>query len=1043
MALGSPSASTAAKLVYWSGVDHANSTSNGFPSTDSDRATEHERRDRDHDGRSMYVAVFEDMLKEVISAEAKLFTEQELQCFLAWHRLPYSAKYLFCRLCLRKGETWYKVSDLKYESELGAEGILNAMNILCGRVPAEPEDIKPKVNPHDRCIPDVLLSKLPEPANLKPKVEPTESTIPPPLDVFPSSSKDSHGTPIGEEHRDGPELIDLTMDEEDAQSEPRLSPELEPPPPPSSSTPSSTPRAPDYTVFADDEEQAELFDLLDCMTMPELEAIVKQLKLKPKAKKRDVYIDTILRESASQSTLSFTKLSKKGKEPMVQTKLPFDGKKSQKSLTQSMLPFKRTPQCHETQLQRLRIIAMEKLKKCIRLNSDVVALFRRANLVYFRHTQHSPELLTPAILARAKKWSYADYPYQRTADIWVTRDDLLAYEEALALEAEVDAFLDGPTYANGSGARERSTASRTPAPTAGRWMTPVTPAKGRKAVNSPVATRSTQKGLAGTEEEESVRTKNAREVKAILKQVLPRWKDLVVEKGENDPRRRGLERFDCGHILTRIVCKGAYALGILKEYRDELEVLELLLEQRRWRRARRGRWYERSALVYMTHLKDEDDCLKQAMEVVVSALKDPDTHIVFRPMLERRLTRLEKRLNIPPENRHICEGSLQKAEDVYVEGVRIRHREDSLLLDRAGRVVNGSPKKTQITEVLNWKNRKEPAPKVKQEGAKSDKSAGGKSIWKGRDGEEVSVEQLALEHYEDKHGCKGFHSEGRIVTTLFGLLFWEIIFAPIPGAFETKYQSAPLDLAEDTFYYSRQDLIEARLEEIEQGQAAEIVEREHIKNKDVLCIGVRWDLFSREDLVTIAKCLHPSALVAICRLMCEDYASRTSGVPDLIVWNEEGQWARFVEVKGPGDTLQENQKVWINVLLLAGMRVDVCHVFEQDEDQNSKRGAGRTPKKGGKTRVGQKRKRDESEDEEETDYSQLDRHTEDEEEAEMPATKRRRTQRPAPAHPPESPTRQKVARTRSQVEVCITSTPPSCNPSTSPGKRKRAAAEEI
>ena len=49
--------------------------------------------------------------------------------------------------------------------------------------------------------------------------------------------------------------------------------------------------------------------------------------------------------------------------------------------------------------------------------------------------------------------------------------------------------------------------------------------------------------------------------------------------------------------------------------------------------------------------------------------------------------------------------------------------------------------------------------------------------------------------------------------------------------------------------------------------------------------------------------------MAICRLMCEDYVSRTGGVPDLLVWNEEEQWARFVEVKGPGDTLQENQKV--------------------------------------------------------------------------------------------------------------------------------------
>ncbi|RDX56460.1 hypothetical protein OH76DRAFT_1550917 [Lentinus brumalis] len=1044
MVLGSPSASTTARLVYWSGADA--DSSSGSSSAHPGRVGEEETNDRDHDGRSMYVAVFEDMLKEVITTEAKLFTHEELGCFKAWDELPYGAKYLFCRLCLRKGETWYQVSDLKYEAELGAEGILHAMNVLCCRLQEQPdEDVKPKIKVDDNSLPEFQPPQFCDTVEVKPKVEPVETTIPSPTDTPLPPSQECGSSTVEEPRREGPEIIDLTADEDADQPKAgpsRLSPEFEPPPPPSSSIPPSTPRAPDYAVFADDEEQADLFELLDCLAMPDLEAIVKQLKLKPKAKRRDVYIDTILRESANQSTLSYFKVSKKGKEPMVQTKLAFDAKKNQKSLMQSKLPFKRTPQCHETQLERLRVIVTKKLKKCIRLNSDVVALFRRANLVYFRSTQHSPDMLTPAILSRAKKRSYADYPYHRTPNIWPTRDDLIAYEEALMIEAEVDVLLDGLTPSNSFGTRGRSSVSRTPAPTGGRLKTPITPAKDRKGIDSPVVTSSTQKGLGGGGEEETVRQRNAREVKAILEGLLQRWKDLVADKAEGDPRRRGLERFECGHILTRVVCKGAYALGILKEYHEELEILEMLLEQRRWRRGRRGRWYERAALVLMNHLKEEDDCYEQAMQVVVRALKDPDTHIVFRPMLERRLTRLEKKLNIPPEKRHVCEGSLKTAEEVYVEGVRIRHRADSLLLDRAGRVVNESPNKNPIAERLIWKNRKEPTSKKVKEEGKSEKAAGGKSIWKGRGDEEVSVEQLALEYYEDKHGCKGFHSEGRIVTTLFGLLFWDVIFAPIPGAFETPYQSAPLDLAEDTFCYSREDLIEARLKEIEKGEAAEILEREYIKNKDVLCIGVRWDLFTREDLISITKCLQPSALVAICRLMCEDYAARTGGVPDLIVWNEEQQWAKFVEVKGPGDTLQENQKVWIDVLLQAGMPVDVCHVYEQgDTPKKMKRGAGKTPSKG-RVAAGQKRKRAESEwlveseDEEDIDYSQLDRHSE--EEAEEPPAKKRRV---AAQAVPESPIRQKVARMSSQVEVYITSTPPSRNPSASPGKRKRAEGD--
>ena len=81
-----------------------------------------------------------------------------------------------------------------------------------------------------------------------------------------------------------------------------------------------------------------------------------------------------------------------------------------------------------------------------------------------------------------------------------------------------------------------------------------------------------------------------------------------------------------------------------------------------------------------------------------------------------------------------------------------------------------------------------------------------------------------------------------------------------------------------------------------------------------------------------------------------------------------------MEVKGPGDTLQENQKVWIDVLLQAGISTEVCHVVEEGTT---------TPKKAAKAKarkaVGTKRKCEaiedrlvESEDEPEQDYSQLD-----------------------------------------------------------------------
>lgn len=82
-----------------------------------------------------------------------------------------------------------------------------------------------------------------------------------------------------------------------------------------------------------------------------------------------------------------------------------------------------------------------------------------------------------------------------------------------------------------------------------------------------------------------------------------------------------------GYVLTRVVCKGAEALGILKEHAAELDVLEALLAQRRWRVGRRGAWYDRRALILTRYFPKEAEVRKRAMDGVVEALRDEDTHL--------------------------------------------------------------------------------------------------------------------------------------------------------------------------------------------------------------------------------------------------------------------------------------------------------------------------------------------------------------------------------------------------------------------------------
>lgn len=852
MAFASPTANSIQKLVFWSGdesPDHSETND-----LDDARARDHKDekgapQTQAGDGESMYVQLFEKMLKIVLAYEAHLFTDSELDCFERYNELSYNARYLFIRLLLRKPATWHGLGSLNYKSELG-DAILDAVHELCGNEP------KP--------------------------------------------------TPVIEIKEEEPEVIDLTVDEEDIK--PMLKSST------SEDGPASEQSAPNSletsSIFAESDSQATLQELLECLTVPQLKDLAKRMKVKAESK-RGPLIDALLVSASSQTTLSASlKSAAKAK-----------GKAKADNFHQTRLPASWISK-GTLQTDRLRRMVLDILGPCIRISDSVVQLFRRVNVIYLRSTQYSPTILTESILSRAKKRTYNVVKFHRTPDIWPTREALISYEEALLLEAQVDELL-GAAPTPGNASRGRSVASKTPVSTR---------MQKRAASQSQCQVKGSSMCRDEEEAKESPRVQAAREVKRLFESVYPRWLALVRTKTEHEERPSGLQRFDCGHVLTRIVYKGAHALGLLHEYAAELQVLEELLAQKRWRRGKRGQWHERRALILMTHFPKDTETHERAMDVVIEALEDDDTHLIYRPKLTRRLTTLEKRLKVPVDERHVCEGELRKCQEVRITGVRVRHKAASLTLDQTGRLLNRPSAATQslLSQRTLPFSQSENKPTIgKIEVGKAEKWVG-KSIWHGRDGEEVTVEILALQHYESL-GYRGYHSEGSIVRMLFGLLFWDIIFAPIPGAFETPYQSAPLDIAEDSFLFSRVDLITARLAQIENGEASALIERTDDEHRPLgtWCVGVRWDMFPKEDLLEIADCLGGKSLSTICRLLCEDYSARAGGVPDLIVWNSESRDCKFVEVKGPDDKLQENQKLWIDVLLRAETVVEVCHVEEQ------------------------------------------------------------------------------------------------------------------
>jgi len=187
-------------------------------------------------------------------------------------------------------------------------------------------------------------------------------------------------------------------------------------------------------------------------------------------------------------------------------------------------------------------------------------------------------------------------------------------------------------------------------------------------------------------------------------------------------------------------------------------------------------------------------------------------------------------------------------------------------------------------------------------------------------------------------GYRGYHSEGGIIRTLFGYLFFDVLFVYIPNVFQTPYQTCPLDLHTDAFYPSRISEINERLNEISNGMAGEIIRRvwdQHAETKTCV-VGLDWN-FEKEDLESIARCFPPAALSTICKVLAQEYGQRGGGVPDLFLWREgdgKGDDAvrevMFAEVKSENDRLSDTQRLWIDVLSGAGIRVELCNALANE-----------------------------------------------------------------------------------------------------------------
>ena len=172
--------------------------------------------------------------------------------------------------------------------------------------------------------------------------------------------------------------------------------------------------------------------------------------------------------------------------------------------------------------------------------------------------------------------------------------------------------------------------------------------------------------------------------------------------------------------------------------------------------------------------------------------------------------------------------------------------------------------------------------------------------------------------------------ENSLITGLFGLLCWSAIFAPLPGAFFHPFHNGPADLYRDDFVARRRDLFDACLARLEDGSYREVIQTTWREKAGLSSPFVHWAIVDEALIELALACIPPEHLRHCFERLLGDLKANRAGLPDLIQFMPDAPAGepryRMIEVKGPGDRLQDNQRRWLTFFHRHEMPVAVCYV---------------------------------------------------------------------------------------------------------------------
>ena len=166
-----------------------------------------------------------------------------------------------------------------------------------------------------------------------------------------------------------------------------------------------------------------------------------------------------------------------------------------------------------------------------------------------------------------------------------------------------------------------------------------------------------------------------------------------------------------------------------------------------------------------------------------------------------------------------------------------------------------------------------------------------------------------------------WHLENALPLGLFGLAYWDWVFAPVDGMFVNAFQSAPIDLFWPDFFATRRALCADPLR-LDDGSLRAAMLATARSRRGVANRLVDWRALPAETLDRVLTDIPMADVRKLLAIVVEDLDRARTGFPDLTAVYDGGAY-EFVEVKGPTDQLRQHQRLWIDKLRDADLPVRV------------------------------------------------------------------------------------------------------------------------